>query len=452
MAETCSPSVVLAQRAIPRGLSLRANFSWTFVGNSIYSACQWGALVALAKLSSPVLVGQYALGVAIAMPVVSLTGLQIRPVIASDVRETYKFGEYVGFRLVSIALAIVIILAIPLVLHSGPTMTLLTFVIGLSLAIENISDVYFARLQSIDRMDRIAKSQILRAPLSLAAMGLGVYFTGKLSWGVAAMVLVRLAVLLAYDMRVQTQSSEHFESESLESGASFEHLKEILRPQWDLHKMGRILWLALPLGIVAMLVNLNVNVPRYFIQWKLGTRELGIYSALAFLMSAGNLFVGALAQAVFVRLARLYAEGRRRAFAFLLLKLLGIGTVLGVGGILVAWVAGAKLLAIIYRPEYATESRLLVWFMMVAWIGYLGQFLGYAMTSARLFVHQIPLFALGVLTITIASYWLVPRMGLQGAIVASMAGVGIQLLTSAAVLGYSLINLPELRKERTGLA
>ena len=58
-----------------------------------------------------------------------------------------------------------------------------------------------------------------------------------------------------------------------------------------------------------MLVNLNVNVPRYFIQWKLGTRELGIYSALAFLMSAGNLFVGALAQAVFVRLARFYARG-----------------------------------------------------------------------------------------------------------------------------------------------
>lgn len=452
MAETCAPSVVLAERSAPRGLSLRANFSWTFVGNSIYSACQWGALVVLAKLSSPVIVGQYALGVAIVMPIISLTSLQIRSVIASDVRETYKFGEYVGFRLCSIGLAMLIITAIPWILHSGPLMTILTFVIGLSLAIENISDVYYARLQSIDRMDRIAKSQILRAPLSLLAMGLGVYFTGRLSWGVAAMVLVRAAVLLGYDLRVQTQSSEHLEGKSLESRIAFEHLKEILRPRWELRKMGRILWLALPLGIVAMLVNLNVNVPRYFIQWKLGTRELGIYSALAFLMSAGNLFVSALAQAVFVRLARLYAEGRRRAFAFLLMKLLGIGTALGMGGILVAWIAGAKLLAIIYRPEYATESRLLVWFMVVAWVGYLGQFLGCAMTSARLFIHQIPLFAVGVLTITVGSYWLVPRMGLQGAIVASMAGVVVQLLASAAVLAHGLINFPQLRKEASSLA
>jgi O-antigen/teichoic acid export membrane protein len=166
-------------------------------------------------------------------------------------------------------------------------------------------------------------------------------------------------------------------------------------------------------------------------------------------MSAGNLFVSALAQAVFVPLARYYAEGRRRAFTFLLLKLMGIGSVLGAGGIFVAWIAGPKLLTILYRPEYAAESRLLVWFMVVAWIAYLGQLMGSAMTSARLFAQQIPLFALGVLSITAGSYWLVPRMGLQGAIIASIAGLSIQLLVCAAILGYSLTNL---REEATSLA
>lgn len=447
MAQTCSPSVVLAAPSLPRGLSLRANFSWTFVGNTIYSACQWGALVALAKLTSPLIVGQYALGVAIATPVLSLTGLQIRPLIASDVKETYKFGEYVGFRLASIVLAMLVILAIPLMLHSGARSTILTLVIGLALAIESMSDVYYARLQYIDRMDRIAKSQILRAPLSLIALGLGIYFTGQLAWGVAATVLVRTAVLLGYDMRIQTHSAEPLEKDSPASQLAFERLKEMLQPRWELRTMGRILWLALPLGIIALLVNLNVNVPRYFIQWKLGTRELGIYSALAFLMSAGNLLAGALAQAVFVPLARFYAERRRRAFTMLLLKLFGIGTVLGLGGIFVAWIAGPKLLAIIYRPEYAMQSHLLVWFMVLAWMGYLGQFIGGAMTSARLFVQQIPVFALGVLAISAGCYWLVPRMGLEGAIIAAMAGILLQLLASAAVLAYGLMDHPQVRKD-----
>ena len=448
----CSSSVAVSSPSLTRGLSLRANFSWTFVGNSIYSACQWGALVALAKLASPVIVGQYALGMAIVAPVMSLTGLQIRPLIASDVRETYKFGEYVGFRLTSIAIAMLIILAIPLILNSGPTITMLTFAIGLASAIENISDVFYARLQCIDRMDRIAKSQILRAPLSLAALGLGVYFTGQLTWGVAATVVVRTAVLLGYDVRIQTHSLEPLKKDAPDFRFASERLKQALRPQWELRKMGRILWLAFPLGIIALLVNLNVNVPRYFIQWKLGARELGIYSALAFLMSAGNLLSGALAQAVFVPLARSFAEGRRRAFAMLLLKLFGIGSVMGLGGILVAWLAGAKLLAIIYRPEYAMESRLLVWFMVLAWMGYLGQFVGGAMTSARIFVPQIPLFASGVLIIAAGSYWLVPQMGLRGAIIATMAGILFQLLASMAVLAFSLRTPQQRSTEATTFA
>jgi hypothetical protein len=71
------------------------------------------------------------------------------------------------------------------------------------------------------------------------------------------------------------------------------------------------------------------------------------------------------------------------------------------------------------------------------------------MTSARLFVQQIPLFALGVLTITVGSYWLVPRLGLRGAIIASIAGLIIQLIVAAAILGYSLMTQ---RKEATSLA
>jgi polysaccharide biosynthesis protein PslG len=33
-------------------LTLRRNFSWTFIGNVVYTACQWGMLVVLAKLGS----------------------------------------------------------------------------------------------------------------------------------------------------------------------------------------------------------------------------------------------------------------------------------------------------------------------------------------------------------------------------------------------------------------
>jgi O-antigen/teichoic acid export membrane protein len=59
---------------------------------------------------------------------------------------------------------------------------------------------------------------------------------------------------------------------------------------------------------------------------------------------------------------------------------------------------------------------------------------------------------MGVLTIIAGSYWLVPRMGLQGAIIATMGGILLQLLASVAVLAYGLMNVPQLRREATTLA
>jgi hypothetical protein len=57
------------------GASLRWNFSWTFVGNIIYSACQWAILVVLAKIGNAEMVGQYGLAMAVATPILALSSL-----------------------------------------------------------------------------------------------------------------------------------------------------------------------------------------------------------------------------------------------------------------------------------------------------------------------------------------------------------------------------------------
>jgi len=81
-----------AARTPSQGASLRWNFSWTFVGNVIYSGCQWAMLVALAKVGNPEMVGQYGLAMAIATPVLALSTLQLRAVLTTDVRKRIHFG------------------------------------------------------------------------------------------------------------------------------------------------------------------------------------------------------------------------------------------------------------------------------------------------------------------------------------------------------------------------
>src|SRR3982750_880645 len=63
-------------------VSLRRNFVETLFGNLVYAGCQWGVLVALAKLGNPQVVGVYALALAITSPVMLLSNLQLREVQA----------------------------------------------------------------------------------------------------------------------------------------------------------------------------------------------------------------------------------------------------------------------------------------------------------------------------------------------------------------------------------
>src|SRR3954466_10204757 len=80
-------------------LSLRTNFSWTFIGNVVYAGCQWGMLMVLAKRGNPQLVGEYALGLAVTAPVIMLSNLQLRAVLATDANEEHPFSAYLWLRL-----------------------------------------------------------------------------------------------------------------------------------------------------------------------------------------------------------------------------------------------------------------------------------------------------------------------------------------------------------------
>jgi O-antigen/teichoic acid export membrane protein len=397
-------------------LTLRRNFSWTFIGNIIYAGCQWGMLVVLAKLGSPEIVGQFTLGLAVTAPVVMLTNLQLRAIQATDAKHQYQFSDYLALRLIGTVLALLFIAGITFTAGYRPETSLVILTIGLSKAFESISDVFYGLLQQHERMDRVAISLMLRGPLSLLLLLIGFYLAGIVG-ATAGLTVAFALVLLWHDIR---------------SGASILTVSSgKLQPRWHLKTLAKLVWLALPMGFVMMVLSLNTNIPRYFIERYLGDRYLGVYAAISYLMVAGSLVVNALGQSASPRLAKYYAAGDRAAFRTLLLKLVGIGALLGMAGILVALVAGRQILALLYQAEYAQYTDLFVWLMVAAGIAYISSFLGYGMTAARYFRIQMPLYALVTTTSAIACLWLIPSRGLAGAalavIMAEIVQVGISL-------------------------
>ncbi|MEA5567725.1 oligosaccharide flippase family protein [Anabaena sp. UHCC 0399] len=404
-------------------LTLRKNFSWTFIGNLVYAGCQWGMLVVMAKLGSPEMVGQFTLGLAVTAPVIMFTNLHLRSVQATDAKKQYLFSDYLGLRLISTVLALLII-AIIILLGGYRWETILTIsLIGLAKAFESISDVFYGLIQQQERMDRIALSLMLKGLLSLLFLAIGIYISGSILGGVAGLVLAWGLVLFAYDIR---------------SGFLMLRRKSQLQPCWHRKTITKLVWLCLPLGCVMMLISLNSNIPLYFIEQYLGERELGIFSALAYLMVAGNMLVNALGDSATPKLAKYYVAGDRQGFRSLLLKLVGIAVLIGGTGVLVAIFAGEQILTLLYRSEYAEQNNLFVWLMVTAGMNYISSFLGYGMTAARYFRIQIPLFITVASISAIGCLWLLPKLGLLGAAIALLLAATVQALISSGVIIYVL--------------
>ena len=59
------------------------------------------------------------------------------------------------------------------------------------------------------------------------------------------------------------------------------------RPRFESPVLLRLVRLALPLGLVMLLLSLNSNLPRYVIEQHLGERESGIFAALGYVPILG---------------------------------------------------------------------------------------------------------------------------------------------------------------------
>ncbi|MBD2212390.1 oligosaccharide flippase family protein [Nostoc linckia FACHB-104] len=407
--------------------TLKHNFSWTFIGNTVYAGCQWGMLVVLAKLGSPEMVGQFTLGLAVTAPVIMFTNLQLRAVQATDAKQQYLFSDYLGLRLLGTTLALIVIAAITLMSGYQLQTSLIVLLVGLAKAFESISDVYYGLIQQHERMDRMAISLMIKGLLSLLLLGMGVYISGQLMWGVVGLVLAWAVVLVTYDIRSSTYilSSQKFAQ----------------KPRLHLQTLSKLIWLALPMGFVMMLISLNTSIPRYFIDGYLGQRELGVFAAISYLMVAGNMVVNALGQSASPRLAKYYVAGNQVAFRTLLLQLVGIAALMGGVGVVIVLLAGQEILTLLYRPEYAQYTDVFVWLMIAASIEYIASFLGYGMTAARYFRVQMPLFASVTTASAIVCLWLIPIWGLQGAAIALIVSAIVQASFSWGVIIHALHKL-----------
>ena len=381
-----------------RVYSLKTNFKWMFIANILFAFCQWLILISIAKLGDKELVGIYTLGLAITAPIMIFSNLQLRAIQATDAQNENEFRDFFSLRTIFVFLGLIIIFLIIFWSNYKFETKVIIFLIGLSKAVEGMSDIIYGYLQKKEDMQKIAVSLMLRGFFSVSLFSVTLYVTGNLVWATMFSTLAWLIVFLFYDLQsLKKYSVDFFFTKKIDE------LKSLFLT-------------AIPLGLVTMLGSLNTNIPRYIIERELSLEVLGVFGAVSYILVGANQFTKSISQTVSPRLAKYYAQSDRKSFLKLFNKVLFINVILGIVGFLIVMIFGKEILTIAYTSEYASYHKLFLWTMVLSCTLYITNVLGVAVTSMRLFAKQLPIHILKLILVTITSIIFIRRFGVEGAV------------------------------------
>jgi O-antigen/teichoic acid export membrane protein len=381
-------------------------------GTTVYAATQLAILTVFGKLGNAALLGEYAVALAVAVPVVTLCMLNLRALQLTDVDDRARFADYLGVRLLGMAAALVVIVGIAIVSFELTT-ALSIMTLGAAKAVEAISDVIFGFLQRHERMRRVAISQMAKGVLSLGAITIALRFTGSIAWCGVALTIAWSATLLLIDI------------------PALRHLPDPprLAPNFSIRELRGLVWRALPLGVVVAMLPLIYSVPRVLLERNGGLEDVGVYAAMFTLTLPGTLVMGATGQAASPRLAKAFARNERTELRMLIQTLLVVALVLGAVGLLAVFVAGDPLLRAAFSPEIAQRALHLPLVMIAGGLWYLTSVFGYVSTAFRR-ARLLPVAAGLCWAVTaIAGLWLIPQYGLSGAVITAVISPAILLPT-----------------------
>lgn len=386
-------------------------------GNIIYAGAQFIIVILLNKFGSPEIVGQYSLGLAVTAPIFMLSHLHLRSVLIVDTSGKYVFGDFIGLRLLTTAVAFTFTVGFIIVSSFDWNTVLVIFFISLYRIVESVSDILLGIIQKQERLDQISISRAAKGLSSILIFTLVFIPTQSLNLSLIVMIIGWLAITIGYDARIARALTT-------------------LVPIFNKRSLWQLLIVSSPLGVVLALMSLNTNIPLYAISYFKGDYDLGIYASLSYMIVACNVVVTALGEAITPRLARWHAGGMHQEFNSLLGRMIAVGVGISAIACVIGWMFGQQLLTLLYSPDVAREIGLFRWLLVSTLLVFVSSYLWYAITATGKYKAQIPLFLCTVITNGLACLVFVPQYGMIGAAIGASLGLFVQMLGSVVVLSY----------------
>jgi O-antigen/teichoic acid export membrane protein len=399
---------------VKRGPSLRKNLGYSSFARAYQALTQFAVIALVARLGTAEELGLLTLSAAIVVPLFFLTSLGMKDIHTVDDLDRFSNADYVALRLLGGSVAILLSASIAVVGYGHESTAMQSTIVAFAVLrfFWSQAGLVHAMFQRVERLDLVALSIVVRCSLGLAVFALVFLQTGSL---VLALTFEALSAFAVY----------HFLDRALLAGIGASVSRADLasvRPR----RLLQLLYWTLPLGLALWLGRAVGSAPPIVLEREAGLAAAGLFGALAYFHTGLSMLATGFHNATAARLRRHYRSGERRAFWRLTGKLLLVSAGLAAVALAGAWLLGVPILTLLYGPAYADRVLLIV-IVGASSLGLLSAPLMTVIASAHAFRLRLAVAAVALAASVLASFLLVPALGVLGAAWALMVGFAVQL-------------------------
>lgn len=400
-------------------LSLLNKAKFLLSGNILFAFSQWLILIFISHFSDNQAVGAYTYALALVTPVFMLTNLQLRPIVVAEfnLNSNFNYKSYFALRFYSIFLAILV--SFLLTFLSSSNVWKVVLLLGCIKALEAISDIIYAYYNAQGKTKLISLSLTVKSLSLILIFGSLLYFYNLLNFGLIGIILIYVLTLLLIDFRNIGLNKKYF--------------------YLNIVDFKNIIILALPLGISVMLVALQSNIPRFFLEKFFNLESVGVFSVFYYFIIVGGIVINSICQFISPKFSILFKENKMHELNKLMMQAWGMATFLGISGLIVSLTLGEFFVDILYGSHYLVWIDILNIIMFAGLFTYLSVVNGYLMTSLGLIKIQLPLFLFLTIFTLVLCWTLIPAYGLLGAAWATVTSSAAQFTLSTLILYMNMV-------------
>ncbi|MCB9092077.1 MAG: oligosaccharide flippase family protein [Halobacteriovoraceae bacterium] len=395
--------------------SLKKEISINILGNLAFALSYWAFSVLISRELSAEGLGEFSLALSISAPFALLFGLQLRMRLNALSIHEVDWSLFVSTRILFSIFCFACISIIS-VFILGYGLWNAIVLLALLKTIEMNSDICFAIAQKHKKLHLVGVSQILKAITSVSVFW---YF---ISYGLEAACLSLCVIYLGYFLFFDLPIAKRTQEFALKINIS-ESLK--------------LAKLALPLGISALLVSLNVNIPKYFLSYFKGNEDLGIFSAAYYFYIIGALVINSLGQSALVRLSESYLNNIKH-YTRISIKVVGGSTLLALGIMVFVLNFGNDLLTFIYGPEFHLSHIALFHITLMTVFGFFATANTFVILGLQVFDLQFRVTVAMIAITSVTCLVTIPRWGIAGAAIPLTLSQGFQGLCYLTIAYFKI--------------